>query len=107
MVIEFADSAISDLDEILAWYTEQMLPETGQRLIEEIITRVGQLETFPESGRIVPELGLKNVRECIHQPFRIVYRLEEKRVQIIRIWRSERLLKIPGGGGRSKKFGLS
>jgi len=30
-----------------------------------------------------------------HPPFRIVYRLEKFRVRVVRIWRSERLLKMP------------
>ena len=43
-------------------------------------------------GRIVPEFDRTFVRELIHPPFRIVYRLEPKRVRIVRVWRSERLL---------------
>ena len=43
-------------------------------------------------GRIVPEFDRPFVRELIHLPFRIVYRLESKRVRIVRVWRSERLL---------------
>jgi hypothetical protein len=30
----------------------------------------------------------------IHPPFRIVYRRDTKRVRIVRVWRSERLLHI-------------
>jgi hypothetical protein len=29
---------------------------------------------FPESGRIVSEFGVANLREIIHPPFRIIYR---------------------------------
>jgi toxin ParE1/3/4 len=29
----------------------------------------------------------------IHPPFRIVYRLDADRVRVVRIWRSERLMK--------------
>jgi hypothetical protein len=46
-------------------------------------------------GRVVPEFGLEYLRELIHPPFRIVYRRDIKRVRIVRIWRSERLLKLP------------
>ena len=48
--------------------------------------------TNPEMGRIVPEFDRQFVRELIHPPFRIVYRREPKRVRIVRVWRSERLL---------------
>ena len=97
--VEFADSAIFDLDELHAWYVEQQSPETGQRLIAEIVAKTSQLDSFPKSGRIVPELGLANVRELIYPPFRIVYRLDKDFIWIVRIWRSERLLKMPGESG--------
>jgi len=93
--IEFADSAIVDLDELYAWYVEQQSPETGKRLIAEIVAKTSQLDSFPQSGRIVPELGRANVREIIYPPFRIVYRLDKDAIWIVRIWRSERLLNMP------------
>ncbi|MHB8709142.1 MAG: type II toxin-antitoxin system RelE/ParE family toxin [Desulfuromonadales bacterium] len=95
-VIEFTASALADLEEILAWYADQGAAEVGRRLVVEIMARVGQLAEFPESGRIVPEFDLAAVRELIHPPFRIVYRLGTMKVWIVRVWRSERLLKMPG-----------
>ena len=55
----------------------------------------GRLAEFPQSGCIVPEFGIVNLREVIFSPFRIVYRLGKDRVKIVRIWRSERPLKMP------------
>ena len=43
---------------------------------------------------MVPEFGLVQLREIIHPPFRIVYRLAEGRVRVVRVWRSERLLDL-------------
>jgi plasmid stabilization system protein ParE len=54
-----------------------------------------RLVDFPESGRIVPELGIANLREIIHPPFRIVYRLDSNKIRFVRVCRSERLLKLP------------
>jgi toxin ParE1/3/4 len=93
--IIFSVSAAKDLEEIRAWYADQQLPETGERLLEEIVSHVERLAEFPESGRIVPEFGLAHLREIILAPFRIVYRLEKSHVRIVRVWRSERLLKLP------------
>jgi toxin ParE1/3/4 len=73
--ISLAASAVGDLEVIRAWYAGQQAPEVGERLLREIITHVEQLADFPESGRIVPEFGLVQLREIIHPPFRIVYRL--------------------------------
>ena len=93
--ISFATSAVEDLEAIRAWYAEQRVPATGERLLAEVLAHVGRLAEFPESGREVPEFGLAQLREVIHPPFRIVYRLDEERVRVVRVWRSERLLELP------------
>ena len=91
--VSFAPSALANLEEIRSWYTDEQVPEVGERLVREIVDAVLRLADFPESGRMVPELGLAQLREIIHPPFRIVYRLDEERVQVVRVWRSERLLR--------------
>ena len=93
--ITVAASAVKDLETIRAWYADQQAPAVGERLLGEIIAQIERLADFPESGRIVPEFGIVNLREIIYLPFRIVYRLDENRVRVVRVWRSERLLKIP------------
>ena len=93
--ITFAVSAVKDLEEIRAWYADQQVPDVGERLLGELFSQVERAADFPESGRIVPEFDVAHLREIIHPPFRIVYRLDKIRVRIVRIWRSERLLKLP------------
>jgi len=93
--ITFAVSAVEDLEDIRAWYSDQQVPEVGERMIAEVIAQVERLADLPESGRMVPEFAMPQIREIIYPPFRIVYRLEKNRVRIVRVWRSERLLKLP------------
>ena len=93
--IAFAESALCDLEDIQHWYTEQLVPDIGERLVRELVAKVEQLVAFPESGRIVPEFGIPLLRELIHPPFRVVYRIDPDSISIVRIWRSERLLKLP------------
>ena len=90
--IRFAESALADLQAIRNWYTDQGVPAVGDRLVEAIFARIEALRVHPEMGRTVPEFDRPLLRELIHPPFRIVYRLEPKRVRIVRGWRSERLL---------------
>jgi plasmid stabilization system protein ParE len=94
-MIGFAESAIADLEDIRAWYVKLEVPEVGERLLREVVLQVERLADFPESGRVVPEFGIAPLREIIHPPFRIVYRWDAGRVRIVRVWRSERLLKMP------------
>ena len=96
VTIRFAETAIADLESINAWYAEQGVPEIGNRFIEEIVSRIEALRDHPEMGRIVPEFDQSFLRELIHPPFRIVYRRDPKHVRIVRVWRSERLLVLPG-----------
>jgi len=92
--IYFSKSAISDLEGIKAFYLEQGVPNIGLDFVAKIIEHIETLSAHPEIGRVVPEFDDKLIRELIHSPFRIVYIQESKTIQIIRIWRSERLLKL-------------
>lgn len=93
--ITFAASAYYDLEAMRSWYKDQQVPDVGNRLLNEIIAQVERLVNFPESGRIVPEFGIANLREIIHSPYRIVYRLDVNKIRIVRVWRSERIIQIP------------
>jgi toxin ParE1/3/4 len=93
--ITFAVSTVQDLEAIRTWYAGQQIPQVGERIIEEVLLAVERLADFPKSGRIVPEFGKVHLREIIHPPFRIVYRLDKRGVRIVRVWRSERAIKIP------------
>ncbi|MBF0290973.1 MAG: type II toxin-antitoxin system RelE/ParE family toxin [Nitrospinae bacterium] len=95
MKITFAASAVRDMEGLLNWYAEQSAPEVGHRFVEEIFGQVERLASHPQSGRIVPEFDQPFLRELIHPPFRIVYKLEREKVRVVRIWRSERRLRIP------------
>ncbi len=95
MVISFAESALCDLEAVQAWYAEQGLPDVGAMLVEEVFRRIQALADHPDMGRVVPEFDQAFLRELIHPPFRIVCRRDPKRVRIVRVWRSERLLHLP------------
>jgi toxin ParE1/3/4 len=97
ITIRFAEAAVADLEETKRWYAEQDVPDVEDRLISEIFERVETLRDHPDIGRVVPEFDQPFLRELIHPPFRIVYRREPKRVRIVRVWRSERLLQLPKG----------
>jgi len=89
------ESALCDLEDILDWYSGQQVPEVGKRLVQELFARTEQLSDFPESGRVVPEFEVKTIRELLHPPFRVVYRIDNVTIWIVRVWRSERLLILP------------
>jgi len=83
---------VSDLEDVLAFYKEQKIPQAGERLVKKTLKEIELLSEQPDMGRMVPEFGLKNLRELIRPPFRIVYRRDIENVRIVRVWRSERLM---------------
>lgn len=95
MPITFAESAVQDLEDILAYYADQEMPQVGSRLVAEIITDIELLSSQPRMGRMVPEFEQDFLLELIRPPFRIVYRVDSNQVRVVRVWRSERLLKLP------------
>lgn len=95
MRLLFAESGFNDLADIQAYYLEQGVPAIGDKFIAEIIAHVEVLLDHPEIGRIVPEFSENKIRELIHPPFRIVYWLDNETIHVIRIWRSERILRLP------------
>jgi addiction module RelE/StbE family toxin len=58
-----------------------------------LVEAVERLELFPRSGRIVPELADKQLREIIESPYRIVYRVFDERVEVLTVFRASRLLR--------------
>ena len=94
MKIFISNSAFNDLESIKEYYTEENVPHIGQKFVVSIIDHIQTLNENPDIGRVVPEFNDKKIRELIHPPFRIVYLREPNSVQVIRIWRSERVLRL-------------
>ncbi|PCJ30513.1 MAG: addiction module toxin RelE [Gammaproteobacteria bacterium] len=94
MKISFSGSAFEDIESIKEYYVKLEVPEIGENFVVAIFKHIETLTEHPDIGRIVPEFNENHIRELIHPPFRIVYLRGQTVVQIIRVWRSERLLKL-------------
>jgi len=97
IALSLAESASRDLEALRAGYGEQAVPDVGERFVVEILQRVEALIHHPDLGGVVPEFGQPFLRELIHPPFRVVYRREPECVRVVRVWRSERLMRLPRG----------
>ena len=91
--IVWTEPALRDLDEI-AEYIALDKYSVAKNLVEQVFARVEQLQKFPESGRKPPELP-KDSRyfEVIVGPCRIFYRIDDNKLYILYIMRSERRLR--------------
>ena len=72
MKIHWTETAERHLDAIYA-YIAQDSPEYALRMIDRITYRSQQIAAFPLSGRSVPEYEIKQIREVIEAPYRIIY----------------------------------
>jgi toxin ParE1/3/4 len=63
-------------------------------LAERLIAAVEQIGQFPESGRVVPEIGEETLRDIVHGNYRIVYRLGSEAVEIIAVHHGARLFRL-------------
>jgi addiction module RelE/StbE family toxin len=62
-------------------------------VIARILAAVERLESFPESGRIVPEFRLTEIREVLVRPYRIVYRVGRDRVEVVTVVHAARVFR--------------
>ena len=79
-----------------SYYLELEIPDVGTKHLAEILNRIESLSENPGIGRVVSEFSEFHISEIIHSPYRIVYLRDKKSIQVVRIWRNERLLELPG-----------
>jgi plasmid stabilization system protein ParE len=95
MKISVSASAFEDLENIISYYNEQGAPDIGNNFTKAIIEHIQVLSNHPDLGRVVPEFEQEHIREIIHKPFRVIYQRNTNSIEIIRVWRGERLLVLP------------
>lgn len=62
------------------------------KMIDRIFKKVESLSKFPERGRKVPEANREEIREVFESNYRIIYRLDAKRLFILTIKNFKQLL---------------
>ena len=85
--------AIEDIQTIQR-FIEKDSPHYAQLVGQQLISAVERLATFPQSGRIVPEVNDPAVREVIQGSYRIVYRLIHSEIHVLTVHHAARLLHL-------------
>ena len=67
-------------------------PAAAARLGHAILDHIRLLRDYPWMGRVVPERDDPNLREIIHKPYRVIYRVQAEQgiIEIWRIWHGAR-----------------
>jgi toxin ParE1/3/4 len=85
----WSPQSLHDLESIRAYIAEDS-PAYAELVVRRIVAAVERLQTFPESGRMVPEREAPEIREVIVRPYRVVYRLDPEGVEIVTVFRGSR-----------------
>ena len=92
--VDWTITARDDLDGIVSYIAEDSVANAIE-VVERIEARAATLVTQPTRGRLVPELrwhGVTAFLELIERPWRIVYRIEAKRVLVVGVLDGRRSL---------------
>ena len=93
MKINWSPLAVDRVTEI-AEYISKDNPTAAANWVETVFDKVEQLKSFPESGRVVPEIQRKDFRELIYGNYRIIYRIGKKKVSILTVRHGEQILPL-------------
>jgi len=73
--------------------------ERAVRFVDALIDQTeANFADNPRSGRSVPEIGNPDIRELIYRVYRIVYRLNGDRAEILTVFEGHRLLRLNESG---------
>lgn len=89
--IRWSPRAASNLEEICGYIAKDS-QHYASLFAKKILAIVKTIHKFPKSGRIVPEYKDENLREKIHQNYRIVYRVKDDIIEIVAICHGARPL---------------
>jgi len=96
MELLLAQSALDDLQGLEQYYADEGVPDIGARFVSDILAAIERLIDHPDSGRKVPEFDQEQIREIILSPYRVVYLRESTSISVVRVWREERDMVLPG-----------
>jgi toxin ParE1/3/4 len=92
--VKITASAQSDFRAI--WdYISQDNPSNAAEFVSEIEERVNGLSIFPERNPVIPEgelLKSEEYRHVIYKKYRIIYRIRDENVYVLRIFHGSKLL---------------
>ena len=92
MKVEWSALALDRVSDI-ARYIAKDNPDAAERWVNRLFESVERLADFPESGRVVAEVGVQRIRELIFGAYRVIYSVKDK-VEILTVRRGSQLLDV-------------
>jgi len=82
------EDAVSDLNGIYEYISRHDSPGKAEHVLVEIEEAFGGLSEFPQRGgfpKELLELGIREFREIFFKPYRIIYKVVERKVYVFLI----------------------
>jgi toxin ParE1/3/4 len=89
--LTWSPEALEDIEAIAA-YIERDSPWYAQAVASRIVATAETIPEHPELGRVVPEMGEPDIRERFVYSYRVIYRIEKRRILIAAVIHGSRLL---------------
>lgn len=83
--VVLTEDAARDLEELYDYIAEHDTPGNAAHLLDRIEETLEKLSTFPERGahpRELLALGIRDYRQIVFKPYRLIYRVMERRVYV-------------------------
>jgi toxin ParE1/3/4 len=82
--VEWTDQALEKMEEI-ADYISADSPKAATKWISSVFGKEIMIQSNPNIGREVPEYKNSLVREVFEGRYRIIYRIEKKKISVITV----------------------
>ncbi|MCB0037133.1 MAG: type II toxin-antitoxin system RelE/ParE family toxin [Anaerolineales bacterium] len=86
MRIKFTDSGREQFLAAVAYIYRQN-PTAARKFKQTAQENLKRLETFPNSGRVIPEFPQLPHREVVVAPYRFFYRVVGETIWVVAVWR--------------------
>lgn len=84
MRVIWAPRAVSRAAEIVDYIAADQ-PSAARRWVRELFAKTAAIRQQPRRGRKVPELDRDEVREILFGEYRVIYRLDPKRIVVLTV----------------------
>jgi len=101
--VTWSPVALRRVDEIVDHMSRER-PGTAAQWAEGLFDLVYRLRTFPDSGRMVPELGQPSIRELIYGEYRVVYKVEGSKIGVLTVHHGRRQFPVSEPRRRTAPF---
>jgi toxin ParE1/3/4 len=94
MSVIWGNTAREQLEEY-ADYIARDNPMAAARWVAKVLAAADLAERFPHMGRAIPEFGDEEARQVVVHSHKLIYRILDEGIEVVKVWHSARLLHKP------------